>query len=372
MKSRLAKIGLRILAVLLILLTVLPFVGVGQWYVRVWDFPRLQILIGIAIVTAAVFWWLFKTQGRRSRIEAGTWTTLLIVAGIWQALHLLPFTPVWSVDVPDAKSNQNSHIRTMVVNLKYENREYQNAIDVLAATEPDLLVLMEVDAVWARRLQDLEDRYPYRFDEVRGNGLGMSLWSRYPLKNQRKRYLVSDRRVSLWATLQLDNQPIHVVGIHPTPPGLKDSTGESRRDSRVRDAELVIAAREIGQQESIPWIVAGDFNDVAWSHTTRLFKRLSELRDPRIGRSFLGTFPSKYPFVRVPIDHVFVSDEFQLRSMDRKYLPGSDHFAVVADFQLVPAAHNGTPEKEPDTDDQKEASELIQEGQKDAQKRGVD
>lgn len=361
---------LRCLAVLLLLLTVLPFVSSGQWYVRVWDFPRLQILIATVVVMLA--WLLLSFTKWNNGLEILVWIILLVPCLLWQGSHLLRFSPLWSVEVPSVSQESPSHVKVMVANLKYENQDYQGAIEVVQEVAPDVLVLLELHEPWSNGLRPLHQDYPYRVQEVRGEGLGMGLWSKTPLDNIEKRYLVSDRRVSIWATTEIEGQEIHITGVHPTPPGLKDSTGDKRRDSRVRDAELVLVAREITDQPKQRTIVAGDFNDVAWSHTTRLFQRLSQMRDPRVGRSFLGTFPVDFPPARMPIDHVFASDGFGLLSMSRQVIPGSDHFAVVADFSLRPFDNAPERTKRPEKDDHQEAQKMIKEGEEDAEKRNVD
>lgn len=180
--------------------------------------------------------------------------------------------------------------------------------------------------------------------------------------------MVEDRRPSIWASLDFRGHRIGFVCVHPTPPGLKDSTGEGRRNSRVRDAELVLIAREIANFKDQAWLVAGDFNDVAWSHTTRLFKRISGLNDPRVGRSFMGTFHSRSPLLRVPLDHLFVSDGFEILSLSRHKTSGSDHFAVLGELSLR-RSEGVTPK--PQGDDQQEANQLIAEGVEDAAARDV-
>ena len=197
----------------------------------------------------------------------------------------------------------------------------------------------------------------------------MAVLSKFPILEAETRELISKRRPSIWLRLELDStHSLNFLGVHPTPPGLVDSTGDARRDSRIRDAELVIAAKEIAERSDEPWIVAGDFNDVAWSHTTRLFKRISGLRDPRVGRSFLGTFIAQYPPCRCPIDHVFLSHGFAVDQLARHRITGSDHFAVSA--TLVLEEKLGT---EPATasGDLEEARKITKEARETAEERGL-
>jgi endonuclease/exonuclease/phosphatase (EEP) superfamily protein YafD len=107
--------------------------------------------------------------------------------------------------------------------------------------------------------------------------------------------------------------------------------------SAPRDAELVLVAREAAEADG-PTIVAGDLNDVAWSHTSRLFQRISRLPDPRIGRGMFNSFHANYRLLRWPRDHVFVSGDFLLRDMQRLPRFGSDHFPILVRLDHHPHA----------------------------------
>ena len=219
-------------------------------------------------------------------------------------------------------------------------------------------------------LQSLEAKYPYREEVIRDEGLGLALWSKLPLRETEVRHLVSDRRASIFTDLELpDGTVARFCGIHPTPPGLRDATPGGRRDSRVRDAELILVADQVKEKSDRPWIVAGDFNDVAWSDTTSLFKHLSGLRDPRVGRTLLNTYHSNHPLWRYPIDQVFLPNNSEIHSLSRVYLPGSDPLAVVAEFHIPPVASE---KPSASGEEISEAREIVEEGEEDAEKRNVE
>ena len=90
------------------------------------------------------------------------------------------------------------------------------------------------------------------------------------------------------------------------------------------------------QTEDGPVIVGGDLNDVAWSRTTRLFLRISDLLDPRRGRGFFNSFHAHHAFMRFPLDHVFHSQHFGLLELRRLGNVGSDHFPFLIELQYEP------------------------------------
>lgn len=53
---------LRLLALCLIVGTLLSTTDLNQWWIRIWDFPRVQILV--AMVLAAIALWFFDRGWR--------------------------------------------------------------------------------------------------------------------------------------------------------------------------------------------------------------------------------------------------------------------------------------------------------------------
>ena len=146
--------------------------------------------------------------------------------------------------------------------------------------------------------------------------------------------------------------------MHPKPPVPTEDD-----DSRKRDAEIVLVGREV-KKSTYPVIVAGDFNDVAWSRTTLLFQEVSGLLDPRIGRGFYNTFHAKYKLLRWPLDHVFHSNHFKLVKLERLPHINSDHFPMGAILSFEPENEYEQKEPSPDEDTAEEATETVKEGKK--------
>ena len=113
---------------------------------------------------------------------------------------------------------------------------------------------------------------------------------------------------------------------------------------------------------TVPVIVCGDLNDVAWSRTTRLFQKTSRLLDPRKGRGLFNTFDARIPVFRFPLDHIFHSDSLRVVTMQRLPNVGSDHFPVYASLSYEPSAKREQEAPTADEADEQEANKTISQG----------
>jgi endonuclease/exonuclease/phosphatase (EEP) superfamily protein YafD len=338
------------LAHLWIVMTIVPFHKGETWWVRACDFPRSQIAVLIVATLAAMAAFL-----ELSGFNLALALVLLLCLGAQLAV-ILPYTPLWPIEVRSAGDPVGPRsLSLLVVNVLMDNRAFDRLAEIIASNDPDILLAVETDDWWCGRLQEALPGHRFQITHPLPNTYGMTLLSRLELIDPEVRSLLKPDIPSIRARVRLrSGDVVTLFGLHPEPP----APGEADT-SLPRDAELVLAGREIAERGA-PTIVAGDFNDVAWSHTSRLFRRISRLLDPRIGRGMYNTFHAGYLLLRWPLDHVFVGDAFMLRRMARLPAFGSDHFPIYIALDYAPAVGAVQEAPEADGDDHAEARDKIE------------
>ena len=218
--------------------------------------------------------------------------------------------------------------------------------------DPDLIFLLETNAPWARAVSIVKKDYPYQLLAPQENTYGLLFYSRLELTDEKINFLVKDGIPSIEAIINLPSgNKIQVWGLHPEPPVPSESLHSTAKDKELM--KVALKAKDC----QLPCIVFGDLNDVAWSHTTELFRKTVELLDPCRGRGFYNTFSAHHWYLRFPLDYIFCSKEFGLISMDRLPKNGSDHFATITHLALSNELIKNHPPKA-DRDEIKEAEEL--------------
>ncbi|MGA0560552.1 endonuclease/exonuclease/phosphatase family protein [Larkinella sp. VNQ87] len=338
-------------------ITVISFIHlirIDYWWIRIWDFPHLQltILSGIGLLAWAVF-------SRNTEWPMVLAMTGLLAALLYEGWLIYPFTPLHRKQVryirrPKDGRKESNLIRILNANVFMDNTHCPDVLKLVDKYQPDVVLILEGNERWREALEPLQGDYPHRILHPLENTYGMLFYSRLPIQYHEVRFLIQDDIPSIYAQLKLDSgQVVHFYGIHPMPP----SPTEHYR-STERDAELLVIGKEVRKQKE-PVIVSGDLNDVAWSHTTRLFQRVSGLLDPRIGRGLYNTFHAQYFMFRWPLDHIFVSHHFKLRRIRRLPNCGSDHFPILITLAYAPEPVVKEAPK-PEKDDLEEAAEIIE------------
>ena len=340
-----------------LLVTVLPILRQTAWWIRICDFPRLQIVVGLVLSLGAAL----VLPAPRS-FGHSIFVVSLAVAVLYQFSRIWPYTTLHRKQVADASrpaADTDYHLSLLVANVLMYNRDASRLLGHIRHLQPDIVLAVETDDWWLSQLKRIEADYPYTCHAPLPNTYGMLVFSRLPLRAPEIRYLLDPDIPSFHGRVVLPGGvPVNLHFLHPKPPTPQESKNSSRRD-----AELLVVGKFI-QEHDGPTVVAGDLNDVAWSHTSELFRRLSRLLDPRIGRGLLPTFHADYKLLRWPLDHVFHSAHFRLQRLERLAHIGSDHYPIYISLSYEPDGWHAQDQEleEADADDHEEAEEKIQEG----------
>jgi len=320
------KLILQVFGLITVILTLLPILDFDYWFIRVLDFPHVQLTC-LTLASALLFFIRFN----RKKFFDYFFLITLFACFVFQLYKILPYTPLSKTQLFEAKSSSKDAINLFTANVLQKNKNAEKIKKLIPEIDADIMVLTETNTRWLNDLKSVTRKYAFKFEIPLPNSYGMLLYSKYELIAPEVRYLVDDSIPSIYTKLRLPNNDIvQLFAIHPTPPVPKENTYSSDRD-----AELMMVA-ELAKNSRIPVIVLGDLNDVAWSETSSLFKKISGLLDARIGRGFYNTYSAESFILRWPLDHIFVSKEFRYKDMRVCRSIDSDHFPLFMSLIYKP------------------------------------
>ena len=112
-----------------------------------------------------------------------------------------------------------------------------------------------------------------------------------------------------------------VLLMHPPPP--------IREELREMGDSQVETMMEYLKGGSKPTIVMGDFNATGWDLRLLPLKE-NGFKDARQGHGLLPTWPADNVVLRIPIDHIFVPQDWTVQECEIGPEIGSDHFPLRA------------------------------------------
>lgn len=345
-----------ILCIIVLLATGLPLINSAAWWIRIFDFPRIQIavLTLLAIILAYAyldFKWKFKAPV----------LLFLIISLVYQLQFVVVYTPLYQTQAKDSSMPvEGTSLTLMVVNVRMENEDKESFHARVKKYNPDILLINEPDQRWAASIGKLDADYPYSVKYPMANTYGMIMLSKLPLTESIVNFLVKDDIPSIFTRITLPSGSIiDFYGVHPEPPMPGTDTYE-------RDTELLIIGKKIRESKN-PTIVAGDLNDVGWSDTSKLFRMYSRLVDPREGRGLYNTYSVFVPLFRYPLDHIFYSGEFGLLTLKKLEDIGSDHFPLLIGLNYEPDDDNTEGLEKTDPGEEAEVEEKIEDGKEESE-----
>lgn len=311
-----------------IIFTLIPLIPADYWWIRMFDFPHIQ-LTSLTFIAILVYYIKFDFKN----IKDYGFISVLIICFIYQFSKIAPYTPFHTKEVMDATvPSTQPKLKLLTANVLQKNENDDRLISLIKDLDADIMVLTEANNRWKNVIvKNLSSDYKYKVELPLENTYGILMYSKLELINPEVKFMVTDSIPSIHTKVRLPSGDVaQIYAIHPTPPMPQENPL-----STDRDAELMMTS-QLARKSKIPTIVIGDFNDIAWSSTSKLFQATSELLDIRVGRGFYSTFNAKKYLFRWPLDHVYVSPEFRLSELKSCESIDSDHFPYYMELSFEP------------------------------------
>ncbi len=284
--------------------TVLVFSTVTGWLGRVWwvfdilSSFRVQyaaLLVPVIVVLLFAHRWGFAGLG--------------VIA---LAANLAVIVPLY-VSKPAPASGAET-IQVVSFNVLRENSHLDEVMEMIRASGADVVFLHEATHRIERAVLDAD--LPYRMVSAWAPGVGFATIA-----------LVSEDATTrilpltipgIVVTLPLGDAEIEVLGMHPLSP-------VSSNRNALRNQQLEAAATWAAEQ-SMPVVIAGDFNATSWSYGFSLITK--NLINSQLGFGVQASWPAGHPLLAVPIDNLVYDSG--LTVVDRHLGPalGSDHYPL--------------------------------------------
>jgi endonuclease/exonuclease/phosphatase family metal-dependent hydrolase len=294
---------------------------------------------------------------------------IAILAGYSVILNYIGFRENTAIMVP--KSSE-SFIRIMTYNVhnfkqfgdKNDQFTKDQILNVIRNEQPDVICFQEFfsrkkgEYNFRKYIQEILNTEHYYFKPSTDNGyeaIGMAIFSKFPIVNQGNIQFAKKMNwnEAIWADLKKGDKTFRVYNVHfqsisfqpedyqylqkvrkeiETDVESSKKIGGRLKRAFIKRANQVKMVKSHTDSCSIPYIVAGDFNDTPISYTVQTISKGMNNGFREKGSGFGVTYNGAFP--NFQIDYIFTSPEFSVKNyliIDKKL---SDHFPVRTDLEL--------------------------------------
>jgi endonuclease/exonuclease/phosphatase (EEP) superfamily protein YafD len=234
----------------------------------------------------------------------------------------------------------SQRLELLFANVYRLNTAHDKLMALIDRRHPDLIIVQEIDDVWASALKALGQGYPFCEAHPRGGGSGLALYSRYPFESLPLTLTEGDLRPGILIKLNFKDATVFLLSIHPRAP--------IREGNFDRRNKMLVAAAGYLRSFPSPKICVGDLNTSLWSPHYRKFEKETNLINARKGFGLLPSWPTFMIFrwLMIPIDHCLVSKDIRVVSAETGEPIDSDHLPLIIELEIPTLAEKPNRERE--------------------------
>lgn len=239
--------------------------------------------------------------------------------------------PVMSFVVGTSAYPSGPKLKVLQANVLYRNHDTAKLKQLIEQESPDVVVLSELTPAFAGMMKDMKGVYPYQDlhpDDKTARGLGVM--SRLDLlKAQTISYSDPQTPAQLFE-VAIEGQPIIFISLHPRTPV---------DNLKSRDADFSMIADKYTREPEERLVLLGDFNATPWCRAYRSLVKALNLKNAAEGRGIYPTWPvngqaAVARWLRIPIDHLLLTDTLTVADYRTGPDIGSDHLPVITTLGL--------------------------------------
>jgi endonuclease/exonuclease/phosphatase (EEP) superfamily protein YafD len=311
----LAVLFLALSGMLLALILLLSFLGTWWWKFELLSHFRWQYWLGFLGCAVGLL------------VLRRPWLATAFLAIV--VLTGLTLTPLVSGTLNRVQATQGEGLSIYFANVYIGNNDALAIAEGVEARQPDIVFFSELNSRTFQELVELLPQYPLHHFEPGPTAFQVAVFSKLgPEFEPEILAFFPDESAepALEVRLLYQDRPVRVIGIHPPPP--INEFWVAQRDAQLRALASEIAASKL------PTILGGDFNSTPWSYIFEEVISLSGLQDARRFGQLHLSWPTNLPFfMRIPIDHVLVSEEFVVTKLSVEPSVRSDHLPVYVELE---------------------------------------
>lgn len=313
-----------------LLAAVLLLCQVTIWYRP--DSPRLALVDQFAVQLTGL-----SLLGALLALLLRRWVCMATLIALTATLSW----PVFAYRGEAAAVADPARLKIVSANVYYYAAEHQRTLDMLMASDADIIGLVEMTPDWKRALAPLIAKYPYHVDCFDTDSFcEHMLLSKLPIVKPYAGRVWRTTPIIAGGEIMWNGRPITVYATHLIwPLATDEESGYSTDSRRAGYLSGLPENRQAGQAanlakflNSLPpdVILMGDFNSAPWSRVQRAFRTATGL-DSQAGWDF--SWPSTLPLpLRLPLDHVLARGHLVVTRFAAGPQTDSDHLPVIAEI----------------------------------------
>ncbi len=227
-----------------------------------------------------------------------------------------------------ASGRTGSVFKVYSANIYRFNKDFAKLKRDIAKEDPEIVLLIEVTPENIKQLKPVIRNFPYHieFAPVGTLNIGVIFLSKFPVLNYQTQQMSDLGNVLLEAILDINQKKVAFYALHYRNPTYV-------QEFSIRKEQFLRLAGEVADKP-VPVIVAGDFNATPYSPIFRKLLKISGLKDSREGFGWQPSWPTSFPLLWIPIDHILISPEIQVHKRATGSYIGSDHYPIFAELSM--------------------------------------